>query len=268
VSMDHRYLPSFSLILQEWEERFPFEVLLPLIERYFERAGTQPQIGTVEGEAPAEIKTYSFRTIRKRIQDHAIHGLHTLDAYHLTDKENKQSHDFAIGFSNSFHHQHAYILNAVSPAPEAKAMALDFLRDALNFVSPCYGYSLELPLGNDPILFSQGMFARTDHADVEATAWQFASRRDIKGKGGQHMQGRFRHVFAINVLSAPHMANRVDGRSFADWVKAPGHGSIEQWKDNVWVWLVPKEVRIRVANILQFNGLLTAPSGFENELIG
>ena len=37
---------------------------------------------------------------------------------------------------------------------------------------------------------------------------------------------------------------------------------------DVWVWFVPREDRIRVANVLQFSGLLTAPAGFENERIG
>jgi hypothetical protein len=64
------------------------------------------------------------------------------------------------------------------------------------------------------------------------------------------------------------MTKRVGNKEFADWVTEPGHGVLEKWKDDVWVWFVPKEHRIRVAYILQFNGLLTAPAGFENELIG
>jgi hypothetical protein len=71
-----------------------------------------------------------------------------------------------------------------------------------------------------------------------------------------------------SVAEPPHIRNRVGGIPFPEWVAEPGHGRLEQWKEDVWVWFVPREDRIRCANILQFNGLLTAPEGFENELIG
>jgi hypothetical protein len=142
----YKALPSFTLVLHGWNERLPFETLLPLIERYFARAGVEPQIGSVMGVSPHQIKTYSMRTIRKRIQSQSISRLHTLSAYHLTNKEDKQSHDFGIGFDDSYGDQDAYIVNAVNTASAGRAMALDFLRDMLAFVSPNYGYSLELPL--------------------------------------------------------------------------------------------------------------------------
>ena len=111
----YKALPSFTLVLHGWNERLPFETLLPLIERYFARAGVEPQIGSVMGVSPHQIKTYSMRTIRKRIQSQSISRLHTLSAYHLTNKEDKQSHDFGIGFDDSYGDQDAYIVNAVNP---------------------------------------------------------------------------------------------------------------------------------------------------------
>ena len=215
---------------------------------------------------PPDIKTYSFRTIRKRIESGVIRDLHLFSAYHLTDKKNKQSDDFSMGYSVSNSDEQAHILTALGSEEQRRTIALDFLLDMLAFISPSYGYSLELPLGNAPILFAHGMFARTPHANIETGAWQQAYSGIYGNK--LHERGKFRHVFAINVVSAPHLANRIDGMLFEEWVAQPHHGKLEQLKDKVWVWFVPKEDRIRIANILHFNGLLTAPDPFQNQLIG
>jgi hypothetical protein len=262
----YRTLSSFSLMLHGWPERFPVERMLPLVERYFGLANVEPQEGTVQGIAPPEHKSYSMRTIRKRIVNKEIHGLDSLSAYHFVDREYKPSHDYFISCDMTYNDELAQFVNAVSPERVRYAMALNFLRDMVVFVTPCYGYSLEMPLGHDPALFATGHFAVTESLFEETYAWQHAS--DAMLGGHAHKQGRMRHVFAINILSRPHMEARIDGRTFGEWVRGPNRGTIEEWKSGVWVWQVPKEQRLRIASILHFNGLLTAPDGFQNRLIG
>jgi hypothetical protein len=262
----YRKLSSFSMVLHGWPERFPVENLLPLIERYFALANVEPQEGDVQGIAPPNHKGYSMRTVRKRIASKVIHGLTSLSAYHFIDREYKPSHDYLVGCNMTYDDELAQFVNAVSPANERYALALNFLRDILEFVTPCYGYSLEMLLGEDPGLFSVGAFAATNEIEAETFAWQHASMAMLGGYA--HKQGRMRHIFAINVLSRPHMEAPVDGKTFGEWVKGPNRGTIEQWKEGVWVWQVPKELRIRIAQILHFNGILTVPDGFQNRLIG
>jgi hypothetical protein len=259
-------MPSFSLVLHGWDQKFPFENLLQMFEAYFARAGAVAQYGDIVGENPPEMKSYSFRTIRKRIQSGEYRGLSCLSLLQLTDKQNKTSEDFAVTIKDGYGRQEAGILNAVSGGEEARQIALDFLRDILGHVSPYYGYSLEMPLGHYPLMYASGVFGHTEGERDEATSWQEASRDYLKGF--LFKEGKFRLVFEINVLSPPHMVNRIGDTPFAEWVSEPGHGRLEQWKEDVWVWFVPKEDRIRCAKVLQFNGLLTAPEGFENELIG
>ena len=269
MSSDHltyRKLSSFCLALHGWEERFPAENLLPLFERYFAKAGVDLQEGNVSGLSPLEMKGYSMRTIRKRIADGRIHGLNTLSIYHFVDREYKPSDDYFVAYDTSYDNENCQFVNAVSPEAERYDMALDFLRDMLAHVTPSYGYSLEMPLGHDPALFSVGSFAHTDALRDETQAWQESSHAMFGGFA--HKQGRMRHVFAINVLSRPHLEAKVGGVTFGDWVRGPDRGTIAEWKPGVWVWEVPKEHRIRIASILHFNGLLTAPDGFQNQLIG
>jgi hypothetical protein len=262
----YRKLSSFSLMLHGWPERFPAENLLPMIERYFALAQLEPQEGHVQGGAPAEFKSYSMRTIRKRIATKQIHSLVSLGAYHFVDREYKPSHDYFVGCNMTFDNEGAEFINAVSPEKDRYGMALNFLRDMLEFATPYYGYSLEMLLGEDPALFSIGAFAATNDIEEETFAWQHASTPMLGGYA--HKQGRMRHVFAINILSRPHMEARIDGKTFGEWVRGPNRGTIEEWKSGVWVWQVPKELRIRIATILHFNGILTAPDGFQNRLIG
>jgi hypothetical protein len=264
--LTYRMLSSFSLMLHGWPERFPVENILPLVERYFAIANVEPQEGDVQGIAPPEHKGYSMRTIRKRIASKEIHGLNSLGAYHFVNREYKPSQDYYICCNMRYDNELAQFVNAVSAEKDRYALALNFLRDMMAFVTPCYGYSLEMPLGHDPALFATGHFAVTESIFVEAYAWQQAS--DAMLGGHAHKQGQMRHVFAINVLSRPHMEARIDGRTFGEWVRGPNRGTIEECKSGVWVWQVPKEQRLRIASILHFNGILTAPDGFQNRLIG
>jgi hypothetical protein len=262
----YRKLSSFSLTLHGWNERFPAEQLLPSIERYFSRAGVEPQEGCVKGTVPPELKCYSMRTIRKRIAIGQISGLNNLSLHHFTDRKYKPSDDFYISYDTTYGDETCQFVNAVSPEAERYDIALAFLRDMLTYVTPSYGYSLDMPLGYDPALFAVGMFSYSDDIQDEVHAWQRSSSAALNGFA--HKQGRLRHVFAINILSRPHMEARVDGKSFGEWVRGPNRGSIEEWKDGVWVWQVPKEHRIKIASILHFNGMLTAPDGFQSRLIG
>jgi hypothetical protein len=262
----YHHLSSFSLMLHGWPERFPVENLLPVIEQYFALANVVPQEGHVQGLAPPELKSYSMKTIRKRISEGTIHGLVSLGAYHFVDREYKSSHDYFIDCGMTYGNELVQFINAVSPEIDRRAIALNFLRDLLTFVTPCYGYSLEMPLGDDPALFAVGAFAATDDIEEETFSWQQSSNALFGGNA--HKQGRMRHVFEINILSRPHMEAQIDGRTFGEWVRGPNRGTIEEWKSGVWVWQVPKEQRLRIAAILHFNGILTAPDGFQNRLIG
>jgi hypothetical protein len=264
--LDYRLLSSFSLMLHGWPERFPAETMLPTVESYFATAKIVPQDGDVKGLSIPTLKCYSFSTIRKRILEGKIRGLESLGAYHFVDRNFKSSHDYFISCEMTEGDQLLQFVNAVSPEKDRYAFALQFLKDMLTFITPCYGYSLEMPLGHDPALFATGTFAITPDLMDETNNWQQVTHSMYGGNA--HKQGRMRHVFAINILSRPHMEARIDGKIFGEWVRGPDRGTIEEWKSGVWVWQVPKEQRLRIASILHFNGILITPDGLQNRLIG
>lgn len=266
MTLDFKKLPSFSLVMHGWDQKIDLERLLPCFEKFFARVGVKPETGSVKGAPPAEMKSYSYHTIKQRIADGRIKKLQTLSLLHLSDKSDKGSEDFALDVNDSYGRQEASILNAISDRVTAESVALDFLRELLRYISPYYGYSLEMPLGHFPLMYASGVFGRTERERDEATAWQDASTEHLRGL--LYKKGMFRLVFGINVLSRSHVANMIGNKTFMQWVGEPGHGRLEQWKDDVWVWFVPSEDRVRCASVLQFNHLLTAPPGFESELIG
>jgi hypothetical protein len=258
------HTPSSFLVLDGWEDSVFFDPLIECTYQHFSKAGISPNIVSVKTVYHENIKDYSLMSFRKGISGGILKDFSVLSLIHLRKRGDKSSGVFDITFMDIRGVRNAYILDAVSNNP--LSIALDFLSDALKFISPNYGYLIEISLEENPILFSQGIFARTSHSRREANAWQDASHAAL-GKSLQK-HGKFRHVFAVNVLSPPHLANVVDDRLFADWVSDTGFGRLEQWKDNVWVWFVPHACRIPAAIVLQRNGLLTAPPGFETELIG
>jgi hypothetical protein len=271
--MMNRNLPSFSLALYGWHEQFDYGILLPVFEKYFDNLSLKPNSCSVSRRGVDEVKAFSFKTVKNRIASGQLKDLATLSLDNLADKSDKQSHIVAMGVNESFPDpygtqidQHAIFINAVSDLNHSKDLALTFLRDVVSYVTPVYGYSLELPLSHDPYFYSLGMFAREERMWAEASAWQNASHAAIRGT--KHREGYFRHVFEINVLSPNHLKKQIDGVSFENWVEQSGHGQLEKLNEIVWLWTVPKPDRIRAAQALQRNGLLTAPEGFESELIG
>jgi hypothetical protein len=258
--------PSFGIFIHGWDEQLQAEKLLGLIEKYFGLAGVEPQECSLEERAVDKLRHLTMRNTKQRLLTGVVSNLASLTAYHFADKKNKGSEIFYISCDQGYGDQTLKYIDAISDIGTQRQNALAFLKDALDFVTPYYGYSLEMPLGSNPALFSIGMSPSTIRGQAETHAWQQASHAQLDGT--KHREGFFRHVFEINVLSPPHLANKIGKTPFVEWVKEPGHGKLEQWKKDVWVWFLPREDRVRCAKILQFNGLLTAPEGFESVLIG
>jgi hypothetical protein len=267
-------LSSFSISLHGWDEKIDFGQLLPVFGKYFHVAGIEPNLSDFRTRESGRVQVLAYQTVLKRISSGQLRGLSELSLYHLADKADKQSHIFAISLGESLPDrqmdnrtdQNGFFINGVTSLETAKVLAFEFIQDILGYVSPVYGYSLQMPLSYDPAFFSAGMFAREERMRPEIDAWQEASHAAIGGT--KHREGFFRHVFEFNILSSPHVLNKIDGQTFESWVGQHRLGKLENLNNKVWLWTVPKSERIRAAKALQRNGLLTAPKGFENELIG
>jgi hypothetical protein len=266
LSESYRSKRSSSFFVYGWRENVDARNLFADFWEITKKADVKiHSVGFASSET--DLKYLTPRNFENRLADGTIGKLSHLSFLSFFDKSDKQSEVFALSFDqDKFGGQFSELMLTQSDESARHDLLRDFLQIVLKYVSPIYGYSVDLPLFYAPGYFAHGMLSRTLHAEKEAHAWQEAYSPQLARM--DHTKGKFRHVFLMNVVSSSHLRNRIGGKSFEDWVTEPGHGRLEQWKEDVWVWFVPREDRIRCANILQFNGLLTAPAGFENELIG
>jgi hypothetical protein len=265
LSDEYRSLPSSSLFLYGGETGFAAERLLETFAEFAVVVGANIH-STSFAVGDGELKSLTLANLRRRISEKKVQNLSQLGLHSFYDRSDLQSDVFAVGLSDSSDNHYSELILTQGNESFRHKVLQNFLRAMLSHFSPAYGYSVDLAMYYAPGYFAHGMLSRSLRAEKEAHAWQEAYSPQLGRM--DHMKGKFRHVFLMNVLSPSHLKNRIGGKSFEDWAAESGHGRLEQWKKDVWVWFVPREDRIRCAKILQFNGLLTAPEGFENELIG
>lgn len=258
----YKKIPSTSLFLYGFDEKLPAEILLPLFEKYFLDAGVTIHGWSAFNHDLNIKKSATHKNLLKCLESGVLRNLTTLYGHHLMDRKDKQSDLFSISYDFSYDTPNCQIVTTQGSRDIRLARVKSFLLDMLNYITPTYGYSAELPLGYAPGYFALGMFAKSEFGDLEATAWQRAMyAKDFD-------RGKMRHVFALNVLSSSHLDNKIGHQRFADWASEPGHGTLEKLKEGIWLWTVPRDIRARCASLLEFNGLLTVPPSMGQELFG
>lgn len=265
LSDGYRSLPSSSLFLYGRQTGLAAENFLETFADFAVVVGANIH-STSFAVGDGDLKSLTLANLRRRVSEKKVHTLSQLVLHSFYDRSDLQTDIFTIGFNDSADSHYSELILTQGNESFRHDVLQKFLRAMLHHFSPAYGYSVDFSMYYAPGYFAHGMLSRSLRAEKEAQAWQQAYSPQLGRM--DHTKGKFRHVFLMNVLSPPHLKNRIGGKVFEVWVSEPGHGRLERWKEDVWVWFVPREDRIRCAKILQFNGLLTAPDGFENELIG
>ena len=265
LSDEYCSLPSSSLFLYGRHTGLAAEALLETFSEFAVLVGANIH-STSFVVGGGDLKSLTIANLRRRISEKKVRNLSRLVLHSFYDKTDLQTDIFAVGFNDSPDSSYSELILTQGDESFRYNVLQTFLRSMLSHFSPTYGYTVDFSMYYAPGYFAHGMLSRSLRAEKEAYAWQEAYSPQLGRM--DHTKGKLRHVFLMNVLSPSHLKNRIGEKSFEDWVVEPGHGRLEQWKEDVWVWFVPREDRIRCAKILQFNGLLTAPEGFENELIG
>ncbi len=262
----YRSIRSSSIFLYGWSEEFDAAILLPEFADVAKRAGAEVHL---VGFTPTdgELKYLRPKNFEKHLAARSLAKLAHISMLSLLDKSDKQSEVFCASLDQDQSSGKICTLILTQGGEEFRhSLINEFLRMMLNYITPLYGYTVDLPLSSAPGYFAHGLLSPSLNAETEAGAWQQA-HSPLYGVM-EHKRGRFRHVFRTNILSSAHVENRVEGKEFLTWAAEGGHGKLERWKERVWVWTVPEEQRIPCARALQRNGLLIAPDGFENELLG
>jgi hypothetical protein len=127
-------------------------------------------------------------------------------------------------------------------------------------VQLCYGigYLRSFELG--PSIYASGLGIAAGFSDEEMAeadrigAWF----REIIG-ANRHMRGYLRDVYPLNVISEPHLSQRVGGMPLADWIgQSPQRGTLRSLPGDAWIWRIDESNVDAVRAELVQTGLLIA----------
>lgn len=154
----------------------------------------------------------------------------------------------------SFHCVDRTYLLAQSPEEFSVSDALEHLRLVCRAFKPRYGICA----------LERGVAACVAPLGTPTTSMSTIERRRFSDLGDslrrtkEHLAGKLHDVYPLNVLSAPHLACSVDGRSLHAWISEGSRGDLVSIDTDVHAWIVPDELRARVRDELFRSGSLIA----------
>jgi hypothetical protein len=80
-----------------------------------------------------------------------------------------------------------------------------------------------------------------------------------QARAKRHLHGFLRDVYPLNVISEPHLEQRVEGLPLADWIKqSPSRGTLRSLPRGAWLWRIDEANTETVRAPLADAGLLIA----------
>ena len=70
---------------------------------------------------------------------------------------------------------------------------------------------------------------------------------------------KLRDIFAINLISRPHLDTVIEGQSLEAWILNGGNGTLRQLGPETWRWDVPKSIQPRVRRAVIAADLIVDP---------
>ena len=144
----------------------------------------------------------------------------------------------------------------------------DLLTAAKHLIDIChppYAYTFEMPRRYGPEYYPIGLQLNTEYSpslDSPLNTIGLRNARwldhDICGRAWE--RGVIRHVYPRNLLTAPHLLFRIEGKPFADWVAArDDRGQLSDYAGGTALWEVSPEEQETVGPILLKAGMLFNP---------
>jgi hypothetical protein len=133
--------------------------------------------------------------------------------------------------------------------------AASHVRMVCERMTPRYGF-LHSEIGAAALSFSSG---------IASTSLNYETRAKVDALGHslrrtkEHLSGKLHDVYALNVLSPLHLQRIVQGRPLGAWINSGGRGELRDAAPEVFLWIVPADVRPAVrATLLKEGALLVA----------
>lgn len=143
-------------------------------------------------------------------------------------------------------------------------IGLDYFEGLLDRIARhlqlCYGIGYLRPFNLGPSIYAAGMNTTSDYSDeAMAEAHRIGSWFRERIGENRHRTGHLRDVYPLNVISAPHLSQRVDGLALSDWIgRESWRGTLRTLPGEAAVWRIEEAHVERVRAELIPTGLLIA----------
>jgi hypothetical protein len=135
--------------------------------------------------------------------------------------------------------------------------ALSHLKLLTKHFTPGYGFSIVMP--SVEIGWFQGGVGTMSMTKEERQRAD-ALRCTVGQRGPFHSEfGKLHDVYELNVLSPTHVKRDTFGQTLASWIGAGKRGELLEIKRDVFVWLVPDNIRTSIRASFLKADLLTSP---------
>jgi hypothetical protein len=134
------------------------------------------------------------------------------------------------------------------------------IESAAREIGLLYGIGFARPYRLGPVMYATGMATGLGYSDQDMLeADRIGSWfREVIGQN-RHRTGLLRDLYPLNVISEPHLGQRVGGARLADWIRhSPDRGTLRPLDNGAWLWRVEESQIESVRAPLVDAGLLIA----------
>ena len=248
------------LAIYDWDANIDVSEFHEVAKSFFAANGVKPNVAGLD-RLDGRSLTQSYTSIEERLRWQSPREFNGLDLYHTLPNyaqlifgwDVTASMDIYRGKTMYFCCDQA--LSGVSFEYFERLLERAAILIKLNYA---IGYLRQFELG--PAIYASGMVTGLGYSDEEmAEADRIGSWFRERLARKRHLSGHLRDVYPLNVLSGPHLSQRVGGLPLADWIgQSRAHGTLRSLTGGAAVWRIEESNVDHVRAELAKTGLLIA----------
>lgn len=249
-----------SIALYDWDGALDMKKFCELARSFFAANKVTPDVGRLTSKGRARNANTS-QTVERLLNQDVLGNADCLELFHTIP-------DYAqliFGWDVLTEVLHLNGRTAYFGCDQSLAnIHLDYFEELVDQLSQSIrlrygiGYVKQFEFG--PGNYAHGMvsglgYSREDMAKGDRIGAWFRERLD----NSRHLTGYLRDVYPLNVISEPHLSQRVEGRALADWIgQSPARGTLRGLPGGASLWRIDEANIDGVRTVLIKAGLLIA----------